>query len=59
MLGKMLGKTDKSGQISEIELVSNFLDKQINDAEEMKTKNEKLYKTLGVLGGLTIAIILI
>ncbi len=59
MLGKMLGKTDKNGQISEIELVSNFLDKQINDAEDMKIKNEKLYKTLGVIGGLTVAIVLI
>ena len=59
MLGKMLGKTDKNGQISEIELVSNFLDKQINDAEDMKIKNEKLYKTLGVIGDLTVAIVLI
>lgn len=59
MLGKLLGKTDKNGQISEIELVSKFLDKQIVDSEEMKSKNEKLYKTLGVVCGLTIAIILV
>lgn len=59
MLGKMLGKTDKSGQISEIELVNNFLNKQIEEAEEKKAKNEKLYKTLGVVSGLAIAIILV
>lgn len=59
MLGKMLGKTDKSGQISEIELVNNFLNKQIEDAEERKSKNEKMYKTLGVVSGLAIVIILV
>ena len=59
MLGKTLGKTDKDGQISEIELVSNFLNKQISMAEEVRVKNEKLYKTLGITIGLTIVIILI
>lgn len=59
MLGKTLGKTDKEGQISEIELVSNFLDKQISSAEEVREKNEKLYKTLGVTIGLTLVIIFI
>ena len=59
MLGKTLGKTDKDGQISEIELVSNFLDKQISNAEEIRIKNEKLYKTLGISAGLTIVIIFI
>lgn len=59
VLGKMLGKTDKTGQISQIDLVDNFLDKQILDSEEEKRKNEKLYKTLGIIGGLIIAIILV
>ena len=59
MLGKTLGKTDKEGQISEIELVSNFLNKQISLAEEIRTKNEKMYKTLGVTIGLAIVIILV
>lgn len=59
LLGKMLGKTDKTGQISQIDLVDNFLDKQILEAEEEKQKNEKLYKTLGVVCGLVIAIILV
>lgn len=47
------------GQISEIELVNRFLDKQILEAEEVRSKNEKLYKTLGVISGLAIVIILI
>ncbi|MCI8309732.1 MAG: hypothetical protein HFJ45_06055 [Clostridia bacterium] len=59
MLGKMLGKTDKFGQIQEIDIVSKFLDKQIENSEEEKRKNEKLYKTLGIVCGLTLAIILV
>jgi stage III sporulation protein AB len=58
MLGKMLGKTDKIGQLQEIDIVSKFLDKQIEFAEEEKSKNEKLYKTLGIVSGLTLAIVL-
>lgn len=58
-LGRMLGKTDANGQISEIKLVQNFLDTQIEQAEKEKQKNEKLYKTLGGVLGLAIAIILI
>lgn len=45
-LSKLLGKTDVNGQISEIELVSNFLDTQIDNAQKEKEKNEKMYKTL-------------
>lgn len=58
-LGKQLGKTDIEGQISEINLVSNFLDTQIELAETERNKNEKMYKTLGGIIGLTIGIILI
>jgi len=58
-LGKMLGKTDIEGQISEIKLVSSFLDTQIEIAEQEKIKNEKMYKTLGGVIGLTLVIILI
>lgn len=58
-LGKMLGKTDMEGQISEIKLVNNFLDTQIDIAEGEKSKNEKMYKTLGGIIGLTLVIIFI
>lgn len=58
-LGKLLGKTDLDGQISEIDLNSTFLDTQIKKAEEERKKNEKLYKTLGLVMGLTIVIILV
>ena len=58
-LGKLLGKTNKDGQISEIELTEQFLDMQIEKAEKERIKNEKLYKTLGGIVGCTLVIILI
>lgn len=57
-LAKLLGKTDIDGQISEIKLVQVFLETQIQKAEEECQKNQKLYKTLGVVGGLGMVIIL-
>ena len=58
-LGKLLGKTDLDGQINEIELVESFLDLQISKAEEEKTKNENMYRKLGIIVGATIAIVLV
>ncbi len=58
-LGKLLGQTDVEGQISEIEAVNEFLNAQLENASEERRKNEKMYRTLGIVTGLTIAIILI
>lgn len=58
-LSKLLGKTDLQGQLNQIEMTSDFLDKQIQKAEKEKDKNEKMYRTLGMILGLTIVIILI
>ena len=44
---------------NEIKLVNNFLDTQIKTAEDEKNKNEKLYRTLGIVAGMTITILLI
>ncbi len=56
---KLLGKTNVEGQLSEIELLKRYIDTQIKKAEEAQKKNEKLYKDLGIIVGLTIVIILI
>lgn len=58
-LGRLLGQTDLEGQISEIEVVNQFLDTQLENARQEKLKNEKMYRTLGIISGMTIAIILI
>lgn len=57
-LSKLLGKTNLEGQVSEIELTQSFLKKQIENAQQEKQKNEKLYKTLGMTIGLAIVILL-
>ncbi len=57
--GKMLGKTDKEGQISRIELTKTFIEMQIEKAKVEEQKNAKMYKTLGATVGLAFVIILI
>lgn len=56
---KLLGQTDVEGQISSVELVINFLDKQIEEAIIERKKSEKLYRTLGMTFGLGLVILLI
>ena len=58
-LGKLLGRTDVDGQISQIEQTSEFLNNQIEKAEAERVKNEKLYKTLGIVSGAGLVILLI
>ena len=57
--GKMLGKTDKEGQISQLELTKNFIEMQIEKAKVEEEKNSKMYKTLGAIIGLAFVIILV
>lgn len=58
-LSRLLGQTDLEGQVNEIEVVNQFLSTQLELAAEERKKNEKMYRTLGIVTGLTIAIILI
>ena len=58
-LGKLLGKTDMQGQVNQIEMTSEFLDKQIRKAENQKDKSEKMYRILGMIIGMAIVIMLI
>ena len=57
--GKMLGKTDKEGQISSLELTKTFIEMQIEKAKMEEEKNSKMYKTLGTIIGLAFVIILV
>ena len=58
-LEKLLGKTNVDGQLSEITLIEKFVVNQSQIAEEEQKKNEKMYRSLGIIAGLAIAIILI
>ena len=57
--GKMLGNSDTEGQVKNIEFLLHQLNLQEKKAEENKRKNENLYKTLGLLGGIAAVLILI
>ena len=57
--GKLIGKTDKEGQVSHIELTRTFIQLQLEKARKEEEKNAKIYKTLGAIIGLAIVIILI
>ena len=57
--GKMMGKTDKEGQLSRIKLTQTFIEMQIEKAKIEEQKNAKLYKTLGGVVRLALGIILI
>jgi len=54
----MLGSSDVEGQIKNIRLTINQLKLQEQKAEELRAKNEAMYRNLGILGGLAIIIIL-
>ncbi len=58
-MGKILGATDVEGQVANLRIASSFIDKQIQNAEKEKEKNVKLFRTLGIVFGLAIVIILI
>lgn len=53
-----MGKTDLDGQLSEIELSDVFLDEQIENASNERNKKEKLNKSLGMIAGIAIVVLL-
>ena len=59
MFGKLLGKIDLIGQVNEIDLTMKLIEKQIEKAETEKNQNTKLYKTMGIVLGMGICIIVI
>ena len=57
--GKILGQTNLQGQLGKVKLTLGFLENQIKEAQEEENRNKKLYKTLGLLTGVGLVIILI
>jgi stage III sporulation protein AB len=57
--GKGLGSTDRENQQKIFHMIRFQLDSQLVKAEDDRSKNEKMYKNLGFLLGVTIIILLI
>lgn len=58
-LGDLLGATDLNGQLHGIGYIETLLSEQLNIAKLKYQGQGKIYRTLGVLSGLAIGIILI
>lgn len=56
---KSLGRSDLDSQINIIENGKSILQNQIKEATEIKLKNSKLYKTVGMISGIMIVVIFI
>ena len=54
---KNLGRSDLDGQVNIIQNSINIFENQIKEANDIKLKNSKLYKTVGVIAGIMIVII--
>ena len=57
--GSSLGCSDRENQVKNIRLACSKLALEEEKAEILKEKNERLYKNLGVLGGMLISLLLI
>lgn len=57
--GKALGKSDLSGELSNIDMYITLLESQITHAQQCIETKSGVYKTLGLTLGLAVAIILI
>lgn len=58
-LGRVLGTSDRNDQEKNFIFTLNQIRNQIAEAKEEKYKNEKLYKSLGIISGLVLIILLI
>ncbi|NMB42029.1 MAG: stage III sporulation protein AB [Firmicutes bacterium] len=58
-LGLVWGQCDKSGQLKQIALIQELLRQALEEAENEYHKNDKIWKYLGLLGGLTMVIFLL
>ena len=57
--GVLLGKTNKEGQLNQINFILELLERQIEQAKTEREKNENMYQKLGLIFGIGIVIILI
>ncbi len=58
-VGEVLGKTDRASQSSFIKMMCEKFNLQERKAEQERVLKEKLYRNLGVFGGIAIVLVLI
>lgn len=56
---KNMGRSDVDGQVNIIDNTINILDNQVSEANEIKLKNSKLYRTIGLISGMMLAVVFI
>jgi stage III sporulation protein AB len=57
--GEQLGSSDKEGQVKYIKLTQMQLHEEEMKARTIREKYERMYKSLGLLGGIALAVILL
>ena len=58
-LSVSLGQMDIDSQMKNIQLVKRLVEKELNTAYEEKKKNFKVYRSMGVMGGMVLMILLL
>ncbi|MDO9536286.1 MAG: hypothetical protein Q7J85_13410 [Bacillota bacterium] len=58
-LGYIWGKSDKSGQIRQVSFIQELLRQALKEARKAQQTNDKIWKYLGLLGGMTLVIFLL
>jgi len=55
--GKTLGYLDKQMQIDSIKFTTDYLDSQVAELQAVGDKNQKMYRSLGVIGGILLLVV--
>lgn len=59
LIGSGLGKTDKNGQIGHLELHKEIIRKKLENAQKDKLEKSMMYRKIGTLAGLAVAIMIV
>jgi len=55
--GKTLGYLDKQMQVDSIRFVTDYVDSQVEELQAEENKNQRMYRSLGVIGGILLLVV--
>ena len=55
--GKTLGYLDKEMQKESIDFTLEYINGKVSDLQEVKGKNQRLYRSLGIIGGILLLVV--